>query len=174
MDELVFRKLKLSDKEAFKEATENWDEAGKFQFFLGYNSEKSFEYYLQTLADYEKGINLPKDHVPSTKLFAFIGKDIVARSSIRHELNNFLHSIGGHIGYGVFPKFRRKGIATKILTQSLEICKELGLDKVLVTCDDDNIGSIRTIKNNNGVLENKVPYGDSKVLKRRYWISLKS
>ena len=62
---------------------------------------------------------------------------------------------GGHIGYAVVPKFRGQGIATEILKQSLDYCKENNVQtagKVLVTCDDDNIGSVKTIENNGGIL----------------------
>jgi len=94
-------------------------------------------------------------HVPSTFLFAFDASRIIGRVSIRHELNEFLLRVGGHIGYVVVPEFRRQGYATAILHQSLKIAHdELGIGRVLVTCDDDNVGSIRTIEKNGGVLEN--------------------
>ena len=108
--------------------------------------------------------------VPNPFLFAFAGPRIVGRVSIRHELNEFLLRIGGHIGYTVVPEFRRQGYATEILRQSLEIVRlRFGLSRVLVTCDDDNLGSIRTIEKNGGVLENLVSGPDLKP-KRRYWI----
>ena len=109
--------------------------------------------------------------MPSTFLFAFNGPRIVGRGSIRHELNDFLFRVGGHIGYTVVPEFRRRGYATQILRQLLTIARErFGLARVLVTCDDDNIGSIRTIEKNGGVLENVVSGVDLVTPKRRYWI----
>lgn len=77
------------------------------------------------------------------------------------------------MGYGVLPKHRRNGYAKLMLKGSLDYCsKKLGIKKVLVTCDDDNIGSIKTIENAHGVLENKIDGGVGKPQKRRYWIDL--
>ena len=82
--------------------------------------------------------------------------------------------MGGHIGYVVVPEFRRQGWATEILRQSLLIARErCGVDRILVTCDDDNVGSIRTIEKNGGVLENTVTGPDLEKPKRRYWIDLR-
>ena len=131
----------------------------------------SFRRYLEVLAEQERGENLPANHVPATFLFAFAGPTIVGRVAIRHVLNPSLEHVGGHIGYVVVPAYRRQGYATAILRQSLQIARQtLGLSRVLVTCDDDNVGSIRTIEKNGGVLESIVaaPGGDQP--KRRYWI----
>jgi predicted acetyltransferase len=95
---------------------------------------------------------------------------IVGRGNIRHELNDFLRQFGGHIGYGVLPQYRRRGYATEILRQAIPLAHKLGIKPILVTCDDNNVGSIKTIENCGGVLENAVPQGENKPLKRRYWI----
>jgi predicted acetyltransferase len=79
--------------------------------------------------------------------------------------------VGGHIGYVVVPEFRRQGYATTILRLALRIAYDsLGIQRVLVTCDDDNVGSIRTIENNGGVLEEVISGPDLDKPKRRYWI----
>jgi len=130
-----------------------------------------FERYLEVLAERERGESLPANHVPSTFLFAFAGTRIVGRVTIRHSLNPYLERSGGHIGYVVVPEYRRQGYATAILRQSLQIARqELGLKRVLVTCDDDNVGSIKTIEKNGGVLESIVTGPDDYKPTRRYWI----
>jgi predicted acetyltransferase len=140
--------------------------------FLHYYEEgMSFRRYLEVLAERERGENLPPHHVPSTFLFAFAGTRIVGRVSIRHSLNPYLERFGGHIGYVVVPEYRRQGYATAILGQSLQIARELGLTRVLVTCDDDNVGSIKTIEKNGGVFESVVSDPDGDTTKRRYWIN---
>jgi predicted acetyltransferase len=131
-----------------------------------------FRRYLEVLAEQERGENLPADHVPSTFLFAFAGTTIVGRVSIRHALNPYLERFGGHIGYVVVPEHRRRGYATAILRQALQIARQkLGLTRVLVTCDDDNVGSIKTIEKNGGVLESIVVGPEVDKPKRRYWIA---
>jgi predicted acetyltransferase len=144
--------------------------------FLHYYEEgMPFGRYLDVLAEQARGENLPSNHVQSTFLFAFEASRIVGRVSIRHELNDFLLRIGGHIGYVVVPEFRRQGYATAILRRSLQIAHdELCIDRVLVTCDDDNVGSIRTIEKNGGVLESIVSGPDLPKPKRRYWIEART
>ncbi len=140
--------------------------------FLHYYQEgMPFRRYLEVLAEQARGENLPANHVPSTFLFAFAGSRIVGRVSIRHSLTPELERVGGHIGYVVVPEYRRQGYATAILRQSLLIAKALGLDPVLVTADDDNVGSIKTIEKNGGVLESIVTGPDGGTPKRRYWIA---
>ena len=140
-------------------------------FLHYYRDGMPFGLYLEVLRDQARGVNLPPNHVPSTFLLAFDKGRIVGRVSIRHELNDFLYRLGGHIGYVVVPNFRRRGYATEILRQSLDIARDrFGLNRVLLTCDDDSVGSIRTIEKNGGVLENVVSGADLLKPKRRYWI----
>ena len=141
-------------------------------YFLHYYEEgMSISRYLEVLEERERGVNLPPNHVPSTFLFAFNGERIVGRVAIRHMLNDVLRRVGGHIGYVVVPEFRRQGYATAILRLALKFASDkLGLDHVLVTCDDDNVGSIKTIESNGGVLESVVSGPDLDKPKRRYRI----
>jgi len=95
---------------------------------------------------------------------------IVGAVNIRHYLNEGLLRNGGHIGDGVRPSERRKGIATKMIALALEECKKLGIEKVLMVCDRGNIGSAKSIRNNGGVLENEIEVDG--VQEQRYWIDL--
>lgn len=95
---------------------------------------------------------------------------IVGAVNIRHYLNETLLLDGGHIGDGVRPSERRKGIATKMIYLALEECRKLGMKKVLMVCDKDNIGSAKSIINNGGVLENEIIVDG--VVVQRYWIKL--
>ncbi len=140
-------------------------------FLHGYEDGMPFSRYLEALDAQERGADLPAGYVPATFLFGFVNGRIVGRVSIRHALTDTLLRVGGHIGYVVVPEFRRQGYATDMLRQAIGLSRErLGLTRVLVTCDDDNIGSIRTIERNGGVLENVVVEPGKGVPKRRYWI----
>ncbi len=178
MARLTVRRIELPDESAFLAAHgENWESNFVFAHYFDSLARGKFNRFPALLDEIEQGINLPPNHVPSTLLFAFeqSGK-IVGRVSIRHVLSPELLRIGGHVGYGVVPSERRKGYATEILRLTLEYLRlEHGsLSKILVTCDDDNTGSIRTIESNGGVLENILVAPDLRVGKRRYWISLRS
>jgi predicted acetyltransferase len=169
--ELVLRVPRESEEAEFLRAHRATSPSVR-NFLHYYEEGMSFRRYLEVLAQHERGENLPANHVPSTFLFAFDGARIVGRVSIRHTLNSYLERFGGHIGYVVVPEYRRQGYATAILRQSLEIARQkLGLKRVLVTCDDDNVGSIRTIEKNGGVLESTVMGPDVDKPKRRYWIA---
>jgi predicted acetyltransferase len=112
--------------------------------------------------------------VPATQYIFVRESDdkIIGMLQIRHYLNDFLEKYGGHIGYSVAPSERRKGYATQMLQIGLNKCKELGIYKVLITCDDDNEASRKTILNNGGVYESTVYEPDEGVNLQRYWIEL--
>lgn len=95
---------------------------------------------------------------------------IVGAVNIRHYLNESLLKNGGHIGDGVRPSERRKGIATKMIALALDECRKLGIDRVLMVCDRNNIGSAKSIRNNGGVLENEIVVDGT--VEQRYWIDL--
>ena len=91
-------------------------------------------------------------------------EEVVGRISLRHTLTPWLLEVGGHIGYAVRPTARRRGHATTALGLMLRVAAERGIDPVLVTCDDDNVGSRRVIEANGGVLE------DVRNRKMRFWL----
>lgn len=103
-------------------------------------------------------------YVPCTYLWIVDGDMFLGSLAIRHELNDFLFNEGGHIGYSVRPSARRRGHAARALSDALPLARELGISRVLVTCDEDNAGSRATIEKNGGI------YEDSRGGKRRYWL----
>lgn len=88
--------------------------------------------------------------------------------NIRHYLNEKLIIGSGHIGDGIRPSERNKGYGTKMVSLALEECDKLGIKKVLMCCDKDNVASAKTIIKNGGVLENEIL--EDGILVQRYWI----
>ena len=95
----------------------------------------------------------------------------VGAVNIRHYLSEGLLLSGGHIGDGIRPSERGKGLGTRMIALALDKCRDLGIERVLMCCDSDNFASARTIEKNGGVLENVVVGGGAPV--KRYWITLK-
>jgi len=133
-------------------------------------SPEAFAGYCRFLLEQrEKFAPRPRAYVPFTELWLAEGPELeeyLGRISLRHELTEPLLQWGGHIGYVVRPSARRRGLASAALTGMLQVCRERGIDPVLVTCDVDNVGSRRTIERAGGRLE------DTRLGKLRYWISL--
>lgn len=115
----------------------------------------------------------PPVWVPTTQFICLRESDgkMVGAIQVRHCFNEFLEKYAGHIGYSVCPTERRKGYATKMLHDVLPYCKnELGLDRVLVCCLNDNEASRRTILKNGGVYESTVFEPQKQVYLERYRI----
>lgn len=94
---------------------------------------------------------------------------LVGIIDLRHSLDNSaLSEWAGHIGYSVRPADRRRGYGKEMLRLNLENCRRLGISRVLLCCDSDNIASERTILANGGVFE-RLTYANGKEIKR-FWI----
>ena len=106
--------------------------------------------------------------VPQTVYWLVEAGEYLGRLSIRHRLNENLRRVGGHIGYEIRPSRRREGHGRLILELGLQKAAEMGLERVLLTCDVTNLGSSRIIVTNGGVLENELEG------KLRYWIAVPS
>lgn len=109
--------------------------------------------------------------VPATTFLALTGEGrLVGMIQIRHRLSPYLRRVGGHIGYSVRQSERRKGYGAEMLALALEECRQMGLWRVLLTCDKRNIASARTMMKNGAVLENELEGGGR--VTQRYWITL--
>lgn len=132
-----------------------WSDDATFALFLADLQEQRLEEAAR-----------PVNYVP-TSTYWWVDDDgtYLGRVSIRHRLNDHLLEVGGHIGYDVRPSARRRGHAGRMLVAALAKADALGIDPVLITCDTDNVGSIKVIEAAGGVLE------DVRGTKRRYWVS---
>lgn len=154
-------------KNEHEDYMKEWDEPRMTPSSFNLAGYENYEGYLEALKIRESGDG---KWVPSTNYFFVDENDrVLAMVDIRHSLTDYLHNVGGHIGYGVRPVERRQGYATQILAEALKKCDELGIDRVLVTCNDDNIGSAKTIVKNGGIEDKSFIEEDGTVV-RRFWI----
>ena len=130
--------------------------------------------YISECRKYTSPDTLPEGLVLATQFFYIRKADnrLVGMIQVRHYFNDWLSEFGGHIGYSIKPDERRKGYATSMLKAVLPYCKEIGLDKILISCIDSNIGSEKTILNNGGVYESTVYEQDRKYNLKRFWITI--
>ena len=148
----------------------------RFAGFAHLNEYRNnFEKWLERVKYMSREDTVIAGHVPANTLFAVRKSDgkVVGIIDIRHRLNDYMLKYAGHIGYTVLPSERLKGYGYQQLMLALEFCKSIGLDRVLITCADENIASAKTIEKAGGVLENKVLNPHSGHYERRYWIELK-
>ena len=133
------------------------------------NDYHNFDHYLANLDNQHP----TETHVPSSTFFLCDEQKgrLLGAVNIRHYLNDYLLQYAGHIGDGIRPTERNKGYGTEMVRLALDQCKKLGISKVLMVCDKDNVASAKTIIKNGGVLQNEFVDEKGK-LQQRYWINL--
>jgi predicted acetyltransferase/protein tyrosine/serine phosphatase len=134
---------------------------------------KAAQEWIDWITVMENQETCPKGRVSSNMFIAVRVSDnkIIGVIDLRHHLGNpVLREWGGHFGYIVRPSERKKGYAKEMVHQNLINCKKLGLHKVMITCNRNNIASERTILANGGVFEKEVLV-DGECIKR-FWVTI--
>ena len=174
MPELIYPTVDLHD--SWLAARDEWD-PGTHQPGSGHHpdddvdSDAGFSAWVRWLTDASNtAIPLAEGRVHADYWWIVEDRTYLGAITLRHGLNDFLLRAGGHIGYGLRPSARGRGLAAWALRSILPRAQQLGLDRVLITCDDSNAASARTIEKVGGVLEDvrQTELG----LTRRYWITL--
>ncbi|WP_037282838.1 GNAT family N-acetyltransferase [Saccharibacillus sacchari] len=171
MNNLKLVKPRLELKNEYLPFYQEWKESGEDMVpWVISKDPRDFQGMLKSLSDSEKGIGLPEGWVSDSTFWLVNDYNrVLGAVNIRHRLTEHLFNAGGHIGYGIRPSERQKGLATILLELSLIEAKRLGVKDVLVVCDAGNIGSEKTIIKNGGKPDSDFIEEDGNVIKR-YWI----
>jgi predicted acetyltransferase len=169
---VILRQLCPLDRASFETFLDQWEDSSGLSLIYGLITGLDFGSYLKIINEARDGIHLESHEVPTTSLFAFSNEHIVGKVSIRHYLNPYFEMTGGHVGFGVLSEYRGRGFATQMLASALEYCRNIGLEKILLTCEESNFNSQKVIIRNGGVLDHSSDpkQADGKIL--RYWIKL--
>jgi predicted acetyltransferase len=169
---IEMRELRLEDASDAARVHKAMMELDNWQFLLtDYVQDEEFSKYIDRVSSWKDEATVPEGKVSSTFLVAVIDGKIAGRLSIRHRLNDFLGLVGGHIGYGVAPEFRGKGVATYMLQYGLEFMKERGEEKVFISCHSENEASRKIIEKCGGEFAALVPHPyENGELYRTNWI----
>jgi len=170
--ELPDTKYKKTYIEAVKEFKAEQNRHAQNYLELGLEAlENDFDAYVTKLHNQMEGQDLPEGFVPATEFWILDDNDThIGRVHIRHRLTEHLRQIGGHIGYNIRQSERRKGYGSQALQLGLLEARKLGLSKVLVTCNQDNVASRKIIEKNGGVFNDSSPVNGEQI--RRYCITL--
>ncbi|WP_413374906.1 GNAT family N-acetyltransferase [Alkalihalobacillus sp. 1P02AB] len=155
----------------YQEFYDEWFKSGeKMVPWVIRESSNDAEAMFSFLQKQETGVGLSASQVKNTTYWLINEEEeVVGAVNIRHTLNSFLFEQGGHIGYGIRPSARQKGYATQILALALQESNKLGIKKVLVCCDEDNLASYKTIVKNGGMIDEDFVTDDGEVIKR-FWV----
>ena len=168
--ELLSPRIDLED-EYFSMMAE-FERSGESYWFFA-DARRDFVAYLRKMDSYTRGEGLPSGFVPYHTFWLVQDETrILGELRLRHDLTKELAIEGGHIGYNIRPSERRKGYGKLQLRLGLEKARELGLTRVLVTCNDNNQASARIIEANGGVLSGRGISPDSGAIVRQYWIEV--
>jgi predicted acetyltransferase len=163
--------IERKDEEAYLNYIKTWENEPKIVPFSSGLRGRTFEAFLTDLELSNKGLIEPFRFVPD-QTFILVDEEnvIFGALNLRFYLNEHLYQTGGHIGYGICPNNRAKGLGTLMLKLGLEKAKSMGLTSVLITVNQENLASKKVIINCGGVLENILTFPNETI--ERYWISL--
>ncbi|MGL4403714.1 MAG: GNAT family N-acetyltransferase [Fusobacteriaceae bacterium] len=129
----------------------------------------NFKGYLNYLSNLSKKENLFPGEIPVSTFWLIDEEEVVGVVRIRHEEEEF----SGHIGYDISPNFRNRGYGFLILTFALKEAQNLGLKKVILTCEINNIPSKKIIEKNGGKFLERIYDNEENEYLYRYEIRFK-
>ncbi len=160
-------------KESYRDLVKEFADRGEppIPFTLAIPHE-NFEAFLAQLAAASRGEGIPAGFVANSTYFLVDAGEVMGVSNLRHTLTDKLRREGGHIGYGIRPSVRGRGLGTEILRLMLREAGRRGIDRALLTCSKSNVASSRVIQGNGGVLDSEEFSPERGEVLQRWWIEV--
>ncbi|MDO4813453.1 MAG: GNAT family N-acetyltransferase [Gemella sp.] len=168
---MIFREIQFSDVKLLSDYRDSFSKKNeKIHGALGLDVADDISKWIEEkIAGKSTETMINKDFVPATTFLLTDDSNLAGITNVRHELNDYLLNYSGHIGYSVRSDYRRKGYAKLMLRMALKYCfNELRLEKVLVTCNSQNLASEKVILSCGGKLENIIE--GNGIFTKRFWI----
>lgn len=127
-----------------------------------------FPALLQRLDDLALGIGVPDGFVRSSTFWLVEHGELVGVSNLRHTLNDRLRDCGGHIGLGIRPSCRGRGLGDTLMRMTIQQAHARGIGELHVHCHKRNAVSARMIVANGGVLQSEVEVGTPAEVVQRF------
>jgi len=163
---------KVQFESSYREAMAEFVAEGRVEELGSLPNHARFADYVKELRDWSRGSGPPTGSVPGSMFWLVEGDRFIGKVEIRHRLTEALRLRGGHVGYAIRPTERHRGYGRMVLSLALRPCLDLGLPKILLTCDTTNEASRRIIESNGGVLEDVIYLPGQPAGVMRYWIDV--
>lgn len=175
---LYLKEPTLEDKEAVIEMCKEFEGSNDEYKFEGTSNIKyilsdSYEKYLEK-CEVDKNIENVNPNWSNANNYLLVDENnrIYGCSQFRHHILGELINVGGNFAYAIRPSERGKGYGIIQLKLLIEKAKEIGLEKVLVTCRENNIASKKTMEKFVGEADTLVPSIHDGIMEYRYWIEI--
>lgn len=139
----------------------------RYPFPLDFD-HSDFRSLVDRLKEIEAGRNLPEGYVSSSTFWLVEGREIIGVSNLRHTLNRGIRMCGGHIGLGVRPSQRGRGLGVELMRLTIQEARKRGIEEVHIHCYKSNAASARIIEANGGVLHSEIKDGASVKIVQRF------
>ena len=133
---------------------------------------KDFPALLSRLNDFAKGVNIPEGFVPSSTYWLVEHGELLGVSNLRHHLNDRIRNSGGHIGLGIRPSYRGRGLGHLLMALTIQEARRKGIGEIYLHCHKNNEASTRMIISNGGVLESELKGVEAADTVQRYVVAV--
>ena len=154
----------LSYQNSYMEYINELGDEERYPFPLDFDHSQ-FENMLKKIKQFADGVNLPVGYVQSSTFWLVDGAELLGVTNLRHRLNKQIEHCGGHIGLGIRPSHRGRGLGAKLMKLSIEKLCGMGVKPVHIHCYKDNIPSAKAIIANGGELSSELMV-DTKIVQR--------